>query len=162
MLDAGGPKGINAYMKAEFMEELDDEAIGKLARHGARRASPLSQIIMEPLGGAVARVGEDDTALGRRDVEWVYHALAMWMEPDQASADANMEWARALADDMRPHTTDGVYLNYTSDTGDERVRSTYGPTKYDRLVALKDRYDPDNLFRLNANIKPSGRPAALA
>jgi FAD/FMN-containing dehydrogenase len=162
MLDAGGPKGINGYMKAEFMEELDDEAIGKLARHGAGRASPLSQIIMEPLGGAVARVGEEDTALGRRDVDWVYHALGMWMEPDQASAEANMEWARALAEDMRPHVTDGVYLNYTSDTGDARVRATYGPAKYERLVALKDRYDPDNLFRLNANITPSERPAALA
>jgi FAD binding domain-containing protein/berberine-like enzyme len=159
MLDAGGPKGINGYMKAEFMEVLDEEAIGKLARHGAARVSPMSQIIMEPLGGAVARVGEDDTALGRRDVEWVYHALAMWMEPDAASAEANMTWAKTLSEDLRPHVTEGVYLNYTSDQGEERVRSTYGPAKYERLVALKDRYDPDNLFRLNQNIRPSGAAA---
>jgi FAD/FMN-containing dehydrogenase len=157
MLDAGGPKGIRAYMKAEFLEELDDGAIEKLTHHGLNRAGPMAQIIIEPMGGAIGQVGEDDTALGRRDVAWCYHALAMWMEPDEATADAQMAWARGLADDLRPHTTDGVYLNFTSDEGEDRVRSTYGPEKYDRLVALKDRYDPGNLFRLNQNIPPSGR-----
>jgi hypothetical protein len=157
MLDAGGPKGIRAYMKAEFLEELDDGAIDKLTHHGLNRAGPMAQIIIERMGGAIGRVGEDDTALGRRDVAWCYHALAMWMEPDEATADAQMAWARGLAEDLRPHTTDGVYLNFTSDEGEDRVRSTYGPEKYDRLVALKDRYDPGNLFRLNQNIPPSGR-----
>jgi FAD binding domain/Berberine and berberine like len=159
MLDAGGPKGIRGYMKAEFMDTLEGEAIEKFARHGSARVSPMAQIILEPLGGAVARVGEDDTALGRRDVDWCYHALAMWMEPDEASAEANMAWARALSEDLRPHVTEGVYLNYTSDQGEERVRATYGPAKYERLQALKDRYDPDNLFRLNQNIRPSGAAA---
>jgi FAD/FMN-containing dehydrogenase len=110
---------------------------------------------MEPMGGAISRVGEDDTALGRRDVAWCYHALAMWMEPDDATAQSHIAWARGLADDLKPHTVEGVYLNYISDEGEDRVRSTYGPAKYDRLVALKDRYDPDNLFRLNQNIRPS-------
>jgi len=155
MLDAGGPKGINAYMKAEFVEDLSDDAVAKLADHGARRASPLAQIILEPMRGAIARVGDDETALGGRDVPWCYHALALWTDPTPEAADANVAWARALAEDMAPHTTPGVYLNYTSDQGDEKVRSTYGPAKYDRLVALKDAYDPDNLFRLNQNIAPS-------
>jgi len=155
MLDAGGPKGIRGYMKAEFLEEMSDEAVEILTDRGLNRAGPMAQIIIEPMGGAIGRVGEDDTALGRRDVAWCYHALAMWMEPDQETADAHMAWARGLADEIRPHTTTGVYLNYTSDEGEDRVRSTYGPEKYDRLVALKDRYDPDNLFRLNQNIKPS-------
>jgi FAD/FMN-containing dehydrogenase len=153
MLDAGGPKGIQAYMKAEFIGDLNDEAIDKLVEHGANRAGPLAQILIEPMGGAIGRVAEDDTALGRGS-DWCYHALAMWMEPDQASADAQMGWAHDLADDMRPHTVDGVYLNFTSDEGEERVRRTYGPEKYARLVALKDAYDPGNLFRLNQNIKP--------
>ena len=96
-----------------------------------------------------------DTALGRRDVRWCYHAIALWMEPDPATADAHTAWTRELAEDLRPHATEGVYLNFTSDEGDERVRSTYGPEKYARLVALKDRYDPGNLFRLNQNIRPS-------
>jgi FAD binding domain len=126
MLDAGGPKGVNAYMKAEFLEDMSDDAVAKLAAGGARRAGPLAQLLIEPMGGAISRVGEDDTALGRRDVRWCYHAIALWMEPDQETADAHTAWTRELAEDMRPHTTDGVYLNFTSDEGDERVRSTYG------------------------------------
>jgi FAD/FMN-containing dehydrogenase len=155
MLDEGGPKGIRGYMKAEFLEDLDDELIDKLVEHGGKRPGPLVQILLEPMGGAISRVGEDDTALGRRDVPWCYHALALWMEPDQESADANLAWAKALSEDVKSHTVEGVYLNYTSDEGEERVRSSYGPVKYDRLVALKDRYDPDNLFHLNQNIRPS-------
>jgi FAD/FMN-containing dehydrogenase len=162
MLDASSPKGIRGYMKAEFMEELSDEAVEKLARHGANRAGPTAQLLMEPMGGAISRAADHDTALGRRDVAWCYHALAMWPEPDAETADAHIAWARALAEDVKPHTTDGVYLNYTSDVGDDRVRSAYGPEKYDRLVGLKDRYDPDNLFRLNQNIKPSGRAPSPA
>jgi hypothetical protein len=108
------------------------------------------------MGGAISRVGDDETALGRRDVPWCYHALAMWMEPDGDAAAAQTAWARGLAEDLKPHVVDGVYLNYTSDEGEDRVRSSYGEEKYSRLVALKDRYDPTNLFRLNQNIKPSG------
>ena len=77
------------------------------------------------------------------------------MEPDSQTAEAHIDWARQLADDLKPHTTTGVYLNYTSDEGVDRVRSTYGPEKYARLQALKDRYDPTNLFRINQNIPPS-------
>jgi FAD/FMN-containing dehydrogenase len=155
MLDAGAPHGINAYMKADLLEELTDEVIAKLAGHGARRAGPMVQLLLEPMGGAIGRVGEHDTALGRRDVPWCYHALALWAEPTPEATDAHLRWARALSDDLAPHTTPGVYLNYTSDGGEEKVRASYGAEKYRRLVALKDRYDPDNLFRLNQNIRPS-------
>ena len=154
MLDDGGPKGIRGYFKAEFMEELDDAAVEALVHHGARRAGPMAQLLIEPMGGAIGRTGEDDTALGRRDVKWCWHALAMWMEPDQETADAQTAWAKDLAEDMKPHSTDGVYLNFITDHEEERIRSTFGP-KYDRLVALKDKYDPGNLFRLNQNIRPS-------
>jgi hypothetical protein len=155
MLDGGGPKGIRAYMKAEFMPELTDDAIAELVQHGGDRPSPTTQLLLEPLGGAIAKVSDDDSALGRRDVPWCYHALAMWMEPDQETEDTHRAWAAELSEGMRPHTTPGVYLNYTSDQGEQRVRETFGPEKYARLVALKDRYDPSNLFRLNQNIKPS-------
>jgi FAD/FMN-containing dehydrogenase len=155
MLDDGGPKGIRGYFKAEFMEELSDEAVDKLVRHGARRAGPMTQLLLEPMRGAISNVDDDETALGRRDVPWCFHALALWFEPDAESAEAQISWAKGLAEDMKPHTTQGVYLNYISDEGEERVRSTYGPAKYDRLVALKDRYDPDNMFGLNQNIRPS-------
>ena len=155
MLDAGGPYGTRAYMKAEFIQELSDEAITKLVEHGGKRPGPMVQLLLEPMGGAIRRVGEHDTALGRRDVAWCYHALSLWMEPDEDTAESHVAWAHELAEDMRPHTTTGVYLNFTSDEGEERVRSTYGPERYARLVALKDEYDPTNLFRLNQNIPPS-------
>jgi FAD/FMN-containing dehydrogenase len=162
MLDDSGPKGTRAYMKAEFLDELTDEAIDVLAKHGASRPGPMVNLLLEPLGGAIGRVGDDETALGRRDVPWCFHALSMWMQPDVDTADAHVKWAHELADDMRPHTTPGVYLNFTSDGGEERVRSTYGPEKYARLVALKDKYDPGNLFRLNQNIRPSADALARA
>ena len=155
MLDAGAPAGTRAYMKAGFLDELSDKAIDRLAEHGLNRTSPMSQLILEPCGGAIGDVGENETALGRRHVQWCYHALAFWAEPDDAAAEANSAWARELADDLEPHTTEGVYLNYTSDVGEDRVRATYGAEKYERLVALKDDYDPTNLFELNQNIRPS-------
>jgi hypothetical protein len=155
MLDGGAPYGIRGYMKAEFLSDLDDDTIAELVKVGASRPNPMSQLLLEPLGGAISEVGEEDTALGRRDVTWCYHALTLWMEPEQDAA--QIAWARQIADDLSPHTTDGVYLNFTSDAGDDRVRSTYGEDKYARLVALKDRYDPYNLFHLNQNIKPSAK-----
>ena len=160
MLDGGGPPGTRAYMKAEFFDELSDEAIDKLAEHGARRAGPMAQLLLEPMGGAIARMDPGLTAVGRRDVPWCYHALALWPEPDAETEQRHRDWAKELSEDLRPHTTTGVYLNYTSDMGEERVRSTYGPEKYARLEALKDKYDPTNLFRLNQNIKPDRNGAA--
>jgi hypothetical protein len=159
MLDGGGPKGIRAYVKAEFLDGLGDEAIAKLVDHGARRPGPLVQLLLEPLGGAVARTAEADTALGRRDVGWVYHALNMWMDPGPEAYETHMAWGRDLQADLAAHTVPGVYLNFTSDSGLERVRSSYGEDRYARLVALKDRYDPGNLFRLNQNIPPSATAA---
>ena len=155
MLDAGGPHGTRAYMKAEFLPELSDAAIETLVRHGAARPGPVCNLLLEPMGGAIARLDPEATALGRRDVPWCFHALSMWMEPDAATADAHVAWAKALAADMSPYVTSGVYLNFTSDTGEERVRSSFGEEKYARLVALKDAYDPANMFRLNQNIPPS-------
>jgi FAD/FMN-containing dehydrogenase len=157
MLDPAWPRGVQGYFKAEFLTDLDEQAIEKLARHGAARPGPLDQLLLEPLGGAMGRMPEEDSALGRRDMPWIFHALAMWMEPDQESADAHVRWARELAADMAPHAVPGVYLNFTSDEGEERVRSTYGEERYARLVALKDRYDPANAFHLNQNIKPSSK-----
>jgi hypothetical protein len=156
MLDAGGQHGIRAYMKAEFMEELSDEVVAKLVEHGSARPGPMVQLLLEPMGGAMADVDEGECAIGRRDVPWCYHALSMWMEPDEETADAHVSWARGLASDLAPHTTTGVYLNFTSDEGEDRVRSAFGPEKYARLQALKDEYDPSNLFHLNQNIATSG------
>ncbi|HUO71275.1 MAG TPA: FAD-binding oxidoreductase [Solirubrobacteraceae bacterium] len=155
MLDGGGPHGTHAYMKAEFLPDLDDEVIGKLVQHGGTRPGPMVQLLLEPMGGAISRAAADSSALGSRDIPWCYHALSMWMDPSEDAADAHIAWARELSADLAPNTKAGVYLNYTSDEGDERVRSSFGPERYARLVALKDSYDPSNLFRMNQNIPPS-------
>jgi FAD/FMN-containing dehydrogenase len=155
MLDGGAPYGTRAYMKAEFLPELSEEAIAKFVAHGAARPGPMVQLLLEPLGGAVSRVANTDTALGRRDVPWCFHAISMWMDPDDTTADAHVRWAHELSADVAPLTTTGVYLNFTSDEGEARVRDMFGPDRYERLVAIKDRWDPGNVFRLNQNIKPS-------
>src|SRR5439155_599365 len=82
------------------------------------------QLLLEPMGGAISKMGDDETALGRRDVSWCYHALAMWMEPGEEAEAAHRDWARKLATDLEPETTEGVYLNFTSDEGEERVRKS--------------------------------------
>ena len=155
MLDAGGPHGTRAYMKAEFLPELSDDAIEKLARHGAARPGPLVQLLLEPMGGAISRWTPARLRSPCATCRGATTHSRCWMEPDDDTADAHVAWGRGLSQDMASHATAGVYLNYTSDEGDDRVREMYGPELYDRLVALKDRYDPDNVFRLNQNIRPS-------
>jgi len=155
MLDEGGRYGTRAYLKAEFIADMNDDAIDKLVAGGANRPGPMAQLLLEPLGGAITQQDEDSTAISRRDVEWCFHALSMWMDPSEEAADAHVAWAKNLTEEMKPHTTDGVYLNFTIDNDDDRVRKTFGQEKFARLQALKDKYDPQNLFRLNANIQPS-------
>lgn len=103
----------------------------------------------------MSRVGTDETAFGSRDAPYLLSADAVWDDPDDA--ERVIEWSRAFLDDMEPHATDGMYVNFSGfgEEGDALVRSAYG-TNYERLAKLKARYDPDNLFRLNQNIRPVG------
>ena len=160
MLDDSAPYGTRAYLKAEFLPELSDEMVEKLARYGNDRPGPMVQLIIERMGGAIDRVGAHQSALSR-DAVWCYHALAMWPEPDESAAteEAHVAWAKGLTAEMSPHTVDGVYLNFTNEDDDDRIRRTYGPERFARLQALKDKYDPTNLFHLNPNIPPSNGAA---
>jgi FAD/FMN-containing dehydrogenase len=154
LIEPGNPAGLQNYWKADFIDELTDEAIDALVGEINKAASPMTQLILEPLGGALARVDEDAMALGNRQAAFAYHCIATWDDP--AEDDVHVGWAKDLGNAMERFAVPGVYLNYTSDQENpERVRSTYG-AKYERLVALKDKYDPDNVFCLNPNIKPSG------
>ena len=153
MLDEGFPPVARSYFKAEFMDELSDEAIDDLIVAAAEPTSPMSQVLLEPMGGAILDTAAEETALAVRDVKWCYHCLTVWM-PEMGPDDVHVAWARNVAAMLGPYTRPGVYLNYTSDDDQERVRSTF-QQHHDRLVAVKDRYDPTNLFRLNPNIEPS-------
>jgi hypothetical protein len=153
IIDDAFPPTARAYFKAEFMDEMTDEAIDDIIEGAAQPTSPLTQVLLEPMGGAILDTAPDETALAVRDPKWCYHALGVWT-PEMGPDESHIAWTRAFAERMERHTTPGVYVNYTSDNDIARMRSTYGQ-HFDRLVALKDRYDPNNLFRLNSNIPPS-------
>jgi len=155
MLDEGAPAGLQNYWKSDYLRELSDDAIDMIAEHTSRAESPTTQVHIHHIAGFVSRVGREETAFGHRDSPFVLNIIAMWQDPREK--EKHVEWARKFFSDMRPFTTGGVYVNFLGDEGEERVRAAYGKPVYDRLVVLKDKYDPTNLFRINQNIKPSMR-----
>lgn len=159
MIDGPYPPGLQDYWKSNFMREINDEAIDVMVAHCANRPSPMCHGLIEGiLGGAVSRRGQEETAFNHRDV--VYSFLSLGVTPAPAEAEKCVRWARDFWEAMQPFTTEGVYVNYLDQEvheGADRVRAAYGPQKYERLVALKNKYDPKNLFRLNQNIKPAVR-----
>ena len=153
LVDPANPPGRHNYWKAENMAQLSDEAIDTMAKHAARITSPFSVVMLEPKGGAISRIGENETAMGGRDAAHTLYAFSMWEDP--AESDTHMAWAREFMEAMEPFTIPGVSLNFSADQSENKVKAFFGPEKYARLVTLKDKYDPMNLFRLNQNIKPS-------
>jgi FAD/FMN-containing dehydrogenase len=155
MLDGSAPKGFRSYWRGEYLQNLSDAAIEVSAELGPRLAAaapPFTQMVYFRIGQGVTAVREDATAFSHRDANYLFHPIVVWQEP---SDDARcIAASRALCEAMRPFATGGAYLNFTPE---DRVRDAYGASKYEKLVALKDRYDPGNLFCLNQNIKPSRR-----
>jgi hypothetical protein len=153
MLDEGAPPGIRSYTRSGYAADLSDGMIDAALEHGAAMPSPFSQVHIHHMGGAVARVGEDDTAFGHRRAAYAYNLNAMWMDTseDELHESLNRDAAEAIA----PFSTGGVYVNFLGNEGDARIRAAYGDAKYDRLARLKARFDPQNLFRLNQNIRPA-------
>jgi len=153
MLDEGAPPGIRSYTRSGYVPDLTDGLIEAVLEHGASMPSPFSQLHLHHMGGAVARVGEDDTAFGNRRAAYAYNVNSMWTDPtaDDLHETMNREFAAALA----PFSTGGVYVNFLGVEGNARIRAAYGDAKYERLARLKRRFDPENLFRLNQNIPPA-------
>ncbi len=154
MLDAGNPTGIREYFKIDWLRELSDQAIETVLEHAETLPAPFGQVILAPMGGAVSRTDGEAMALSVPDVPWAYFCLTMWMDP--AEDDENVAWTRGLADAMRPFGLGrAAFPNFiAADEGAARLREGYGEDKYARLVELKRRWDPRNLFRLNQNIAP--------
>ena len=151
-LDATQPKGRRYYWKSEFLPNLERDLLGKLESHASRVASPHSMILVFPIGGAIGRLPQAHSAVGNRDAAFVFNVTGSW---EQSKDDEeNIEWARSAWRDMRSFSTGGTYVNFlTEEEGDARIRAAYG-NNYDRLVAIKKRWDPDNVFRVNKNIAP--------
>ena len=156
LIDADYPSGLRNYWTGDFLAGLPDEAIEILCRFHLSKPSPLGGIIVFPGGGAVARVPDGTMALGQRGAPLNLHITSLWTEP--ADDAANIAWTRELSAAMKPFTTGRVYVNFIGDEGEDRVVASFGP-EYPRLQSLKYRYDPENVFRSNQNIKP--RPAPL-
>jgi len=160
LLDPPNPKGMQNYWTADFFAELPDEAIDTLVSLATTPVSPLTQLILIPGGGAIARVDEDAMAFGQRRAPFNMHYLSMW--PDPADTERNIAYTRALAASMKPWTTGRAYLNFIGDEGRGRVEAAFGAEKYARLADLKRTWDPTNLFRHNQNIAPAPSAQPLA
>jgi len=152
LIDANFPPGRLNYWKAHFLAELSDEVIDLTVEAFERAPSRYSFIVFEHMGGAVARVGESETAFSHRSAAYSFLILAGWEDP--CGSEANVAWARNLWEQVQPMAAAGVYVNYLGTEGEQRVREAYGPN-LDRLAEIKSRYDPDNFFRMNQNIRPS-------
>jgi hypothetical protein len=152
MLDDGFPSGLQVYWTGHFLTGLPDEAIETALDAFGRIPSPLSAILFEQLGGAMARIGRDETAFDHRDAAFNLAIISRWTSPEQA--EASIAWTRELSAAMKPFAR-GAYVNYLG-VGDatDRIRAAYGDAKFDRLAALKTQFDPENLFRFNQNIPP--------
>lgn len=150
--DPSSQPGYYNYLKSDFLTDLSDQAIDLIAEHFATVPSPMSFAFIEYMGGAVGRVAPDATAFAHRSAPYNFIAWSTWNDP--SDSERQIKWARGLLSDLQPYAAGGVYTNYMGEEGDERVKLAYGPN-HDRLVAVKNKYDPTNLFHLNQNIKPT-------
>ncbi|UXM93125.1 FAD-binding oxidoreductase [Paenarthrobacter sp. JL.01a] len=150
--DGLNPKGMQGYWKANFLRELNDGAIAAHAQFGATVTSMNTAVHVYPIDGAVSRVGIQDTAFAHRDMKFSPVIATQW--PDPADNEANMAWARGYAAALAPHSEAGGYINFMDSEDQNRVADNYGPN-WEKLVAVKAKYDPGNLFRVNQNIPPA-------
>jgi len=149
MLDAGAPFGLRNYFRTGFLDGLGDAVIDVLIEHGAALPSPMSQIHLHQMGGAVAR---GESAFANRDAAFTYNLISTWIEPgeDDVHISANHAAATALA----PLSAGRAYVNFLAGNDTDTVRSAYGPEIYARLARVKREVDPGNLFRVNQNVLP--------
>jgi hypothetical protein len=152
MLDGGAPHGRHYYWRSHRLTSLSDEVVDVFLDRLATIPTPFSQINGYAMGGALSRVDPSATAVGEREVGFDIGIAAGW-QPSDPDGDGHTAWVRDGWEALRPHSR-GVYVNFISDEGSAGVDAAYG-ARLTRLTALKDRYDPTNLFRMNANIAPS-------
>jgi FAD/FMN-containing dehydrogenase len=145
------PPGLQHYWKANFVKELTDDAILAHIEHGPKVPAVNSTMHIYPINGAVHRVASDATAFGHRDANFATVIAGMW--PDASHNKANIKWVRDYYDATAPHSEQGGYINFAADDDQGRAPDNFGKN-YKRLVDVKRKYDPDNLFHVNQNIKP--------
>jgi hypothetical protein len=153
MFDPFFPPGRLTYVKSNFIPSLSDEAIDALVRYVGKSPSPYSFApFIEHWHGAATRVAPTETAFPHRQYSYNFFAWSNWVSPSES--EKNIQWTRECWEAMRPFLAADSYGNYLADEGEAVARAAYGPN-YDRLVSLKNKYDPTNIFRLNHNVKPT-------
>ncbi len=153
IIEQSNPRGFRNYWKTLYLRELSDEAIGILTEGYSRVPAPHSHVVVYTLGGAPARVPDDETAVASRDARHALIVIGMWQDP--AEDEKQIRWVRELFEAMQPFSAGGFYPNYDADPSAERLAAAFGSEKYERLRAIKRKYDPGNIFRLNQNIRPA-------
>jgi len=155
LFDDAFARGRRYYFKSNFTRAISDDAIATLVEQFASAPSKMSMVYFQQLGNAANRIGASDTAFSHRDALCEWGCDAVWLDPSEDAA--NIAWARQVAEAMRPFTSGSDYVNHIgleTEEGADRIKAAFG-ANYDRLVGLKNRYDPTNLFRHNQNIKPT-------
>jgi FAD/FMN-containing dehydrogenase len=146
------PTGDQWYWRADFVNELSDAAIALHIEHASQLPTPKSTMHLYNIGGAAAEPSNDSTAWAYRGSEWA--EVIVGVDPDPAKADLLKRWTVKYWEALHPYSAGGAYVNFMMDEGQERVQATYRGN-YDRLAAIKKKYDPDNFFHVNQNIKPA-------
>jgi FAD/FMN-containing dehydrogenase len=151
MFDGLYPEGLQWYWKAHFVKELNGAAIDVHAKFASELPTPLSSMHMYPINGAASRIGKHETAWSYRDAN--YAVVIVGIDPDAANKESIMGWARNYWTALQPHSEKGAYINFMMDEGEDSIKGSYAGN-YKKLVEIKTKYDPENLFRVNQNIKP--------
>ncbi|MGB5498765.1 MAG: FAD-binding oxidoreductase [Maribacter sp.] len=146
------PHGLQWYWRADFFNELGPEVRAGHLKFGSKIPTPLSQMHLYPISGAASRVGNEDTPWAYRDAK--YAGVIVGVSPDPKDADKITDWCKAYWEALHPHSSGGAYSNFMMDEGQDRVKASY-KNNYDRLTKIKKKYDSNNLFRVNQNIKPA-------
>ena len=152
LFDGLFPTGMQWYWRADFFNELGPEIRKAHLKFGADIPTPLSQMHLYPISGAAGRVGKGETAWAYRDAK--YAGVIVGVDPDPTNADKITKWCKEYHEALHPYSSGGAYSNFMMDEGQERVKASY-KHNYERLSAIKSKYDPDNLFRVNQNIRPA-------
>ena len=152
LFDGLFPRGLQWYWRADFFDELGPEVRKQHLKFGSSIPTPLSQMHLYPISGAASRVGAEDTAWAYRDAN--YCGVIVGVDPDPANTDKITTWCKEYWEALHPYSSGGAYSNFMMDEGQERVQASY-KHNYNRLTKIKKQYDPNNLFRVNQNIKPN-------
>ena len=152
MFDPIYPPGLQWYWKADFVNEISDDAIAEHVKMGPEMPTWQCTMHLYPIDGAASRVGKDETPWAYRKARWAQ--VIVGVDPDPANKEKITAWAKSYFDALHPYSAGGAYINFMMEEGEDRIKATYGDN-YNKLVAIKTKYDPKNLFRVNQNIRPA-------